>query len=168
MDSAIYWIEGPWAGKLAIMARPRGGEWLIDEVDAWQKSGLDVIVSLLTSSENIELGLTQEPEAISQQGLHFLSFPIADRSIPTSFRETQKLVDKLTTLLSAGKNVGLHCRQGIGRSGLLTASVLAHSGLDVDTAFARVEAARGCAVPDTAEQRQWVERFNALEALSTI
>jgi len=87
MGGTIYWIEGPWSGKLAIMARPRGGEWLIDEVDAWQKSGLDVIVSLLMNSENLELGLTQEPEVIGQQGLHFLSFPIADRSIPISFRE---------------------------------------------------------------------------------
>ena len=42
---------------------------------------------------------------------------------------------------------------------MLAAALLAVSGLDLDTAWNRVSAARGCAVPDTAEQRAWVAQL---------
>ena len=28
----VYWLDGPWLGRLAIVARPRGDEWLTDEL----------------------------------------------------------------------------------------------------------------------------------------
>ena len=161
----LYWIEGPWPGRLAIVARPRGGEWLADDVSAWRRTGVDVIVSLLTLGENAELDLSQEADAANKQELQYFSFPIADRNIPASVVATQNLVQQLAGLLSEGKNVGLHCRQGIGRSGLLAASLLVHSGVGVDKAFERIEKARGCPVPDTAEQRHWVEQFGTMEML---
>ncbi len=165
MTKAIYWIESPWPGQLAIVARPRGGEWLVDEVRRWQQAGLDVIVSLLMGNERAELGLAQESELVARQGLQFMSFPIEDRQTPVSLRETRNLIEELAALLSEGKSVGVHCRQGVGRSALIAASLLVYEGLEVETAFARIEAARGCAVPDTVEQRQWVARFAALKAL---
>lgn len=146
---------------------PRGGEWLADDVSAWRRTGFDVIVSLLTLSENAELDLSQEDDAANKQGLQYFSFPIADRNVPASVMETQNLVQQLAGLLSEGKNVGLHCRQGIGRSALLAASLLVHSGVGVDRAFERIEKARGCPVPDTAEQRHWVEQFKAAAMLAT-
>jgi hypothetical protein len=47
----------------------------------------------------------------------------------------------------------------VGRSGVLAACVLAALGEDPDRAFDRVSRARGCPVPDTAEQRAWAVRF---------
>ena len=155
----IYWLEGPWLGRLAIVARPRGDEWLEDEVNGWRQSGIDIIVSLLTQVENTELGLEQEAAKSTEQGLQFLSFPIVDRAVPASLWETRSFVEKLTTVLAQGKNVAIHCRQGVGRSALLAASLLVHSGIDVACAFRQIETVRGCPVPDTLEQRQWVEKF---------
>ena len=28
MSTRLYWADGPWSGKLALAARPRGGDWL--------------------------------------------------------------------------------------------------------------------------------------------
>ncbi len=39
---------------------------------------------------------------------------------------------------------------------LMTACVLVLNGSEVDEAFQKIEIARGCSVPDTQEQRQWV------------
>ena len=58
--NAVHWINGQWPGRLAILARPRGGEWLQDEVVSWAHSRLQVIVSLLTVDEANELELTDE------------------------------------------------------------------------------------------------------------
>jgi predicted protein tyrosine phosphatase len=66
------------------------------------------------------------------------------------------LLKDLSRLLASGKNIGVHCRQGIGRSALITTSLLVLSGLSPELAFQRVGAARGCEVPETPEQRDWV------------
>ncbi|MGH7887499.1 MAG: protein-tyrosine phosphatase family protein [Candidatus Binatia bacterium] len=62
-------------------------------------------------------------------------------------------------MLTQGKSVAIHCRQGIGRSALIAACLLVVSGITPETAFARIGASRGYAVPETSEQRQWVMQF---------
>ena len=164
----IYWIDGPWRGRLAVVARPRGGDWLESDVRQWQRGGLDSIVSLLTASESYELGLECEAAVSANQNILFFAHPVTDRSVPLSLRTTQTLVEKLADLLSTGHNVGIHCRQGVGRSALLAASILAWSGVDPARAFQQIEQARGCPVPDTDEQRRWVEKFAQTTAVPVV
>jgi len=159
MKTDIYWINGVWSGQLAILLRPRGGDWLEDEVRSWRQTGVDIVVSLLTTEEIADLQLAQEAELSQRHGVRFLSFPIADRGVPTSRRATMELVGMLDKALTEGKNLAIHCRQGIGRSALLAACLLIITRVDPDTAFQRLSAARGCAVPETAEQREWVKQF---------
>jgi protein-tyrosine phosphatase len=155
----IYWIDGPWRGKLTILARPRGDDWLDDEVEGWKKAGVDVVVSLLASSEESELGLTSEAEIVKRAGLVYISFPIVDYSVPASRILMQQLATELNDQLSRGACIGVHCRQGIGRSSLVAACVLVTSGESPRSAFEHIERARGRSVPDTAEQKEWVISF---------
>ena len=154
-----YQIQGPWRGQLAIVPRPRGGEWLEDEVRAWKDEGFDVVVSLLTADEIRELGLAREAELSMSLGLQSCEFPIPDLGVPQSMTATQEFLGKLDQALAAGKRVAIHCRQGIGRSGLIAASILVVSGLDPETALRRVGAARGLSVPETPEQSVWVVKL---------
>jgi protein-tyrosine phosphatase len=158
----VYWLPGPWDGRLAILARPRGEDWLQDEVEGWKEAGVDVVVSLLTKNEESELGLTQEREFVQRSGLTFINFPIADYSVPTSKQATRQLVDKLKERLSHGNRVGIHCRQGIGRSSLVAACVLVAAGESSVSAFEQIKMARRTSVPDTAEQKDWVTAFASL------
>jgi len=159
MRTDLYWIEAPWPGRLAISSRPRGGDWLEDEVRSWQRADFDVVVSLLTSDEITGLDLTQEGKLCQDYGLQFISFPIVDRNVPSSKRIAVELVRKLDETLTAGKRVVIHCRQGIGRAALIAAALLVSSGVDPETAFHQISAARGVAVPETPEQRKWVKDF---------
>jgi protein-tyrosine phosphatase len=158
MRTELYWIEGPWPGRLAIMPRPRGGDWLEDEISSWQRLGIDTIVSALTREENAELDLIQEKEQCEKAGIDYLAFPIADRGIPLSAKDTWELVRRLEQKLTQGKRIAIHCRQGVGRAALLAACVLSASGIDPVSAWERIAVARGCLVPDTSEQREWVVR----------
>ena len=155
----IYWIEGPWRGKLAILARPRGEDWLEDEVEGWRAAGVGVVVSLLAADEASELGLSGEAETVKRTGLTYISFPIADYSVPASKIPMQQLATELNDQLSRGACIGVHCRQGIGRSSLVAACVLVTSGESPQRAFEHIEEARGRSVPDTAEQKEWVMSF---------
>jgi protein-tyrosine phosphatase len=154
-----YQIEGPWRGRLAIVPRPRGEDWLADEALDWKNEGFDVVVSLLTTEETRDLGLTDEADLSRSHGLQFYGFQIPDLGVPSSMAAAQEFLEKLISELAAGKKIAIHCRQGIGRSGLVAASLLSLSGIDPETAFQRVSAARGLAVPETPEQKRWVTRL---------
>jgi len=157
MKTEYYWIDGPWRGRLAIVPRPRGGDWLEDEIHSWHEAGLDIIVSLLTPLEIEEFDLGGEEGLSQARDVEFISFPIPDREVPTSREAAIALAHKLEAALFSGKGVGLHCRHGIGRSSLLAACVLLASGENPEEAFERIRKARGRPVPDTVEQKEWVK-----------
>ena len=115
------------------------------------------MVSLLTPEEVTELDLGQEEGWCQAHGIEFCSYPIADRGVPVSRRASVELVRKLDKALMEGKCIVVHCRQGIGRSALLVACLLIVSGKELETAFRHISAARGYPVPETAEQRKWVQ-----------
>ena len=159
MRATVYWIEGPWPSRLAIVPRPRGGDWLEEEVRSWKEAELDGVVSLLTPDENTELELNQEELLCRARDIQFYTHPIPDRGVPASRKATTDLVQKLETVLEAGQSVAVHCRQGIGRSSLIAALLLVSAGIDPEAALAQISQARGCAVPDTLEQRNWIKSF---------
>jgi protein-tyrosine phosphatase len=159
MKAIVYWIEGPWRGRLAILQCPRGGEWLEDEIRSWRSAGVDLVVSTLQSDEVDALDLAEEPEWCKRSDIEFVAFPVSDRGVPASFQAAADLLQRLVGLLAAGKTVAIHCRHGVGRSTMLSASLLARAGVPCEAAFDRVRAARGCPVPDTAEQGEWVAMF---------
>lgn len=159
MNEPFYELPGPWSGRLAVVPRPRGGDWLEDDIRAVRSRGVDVLVSLLTAQEVAELGLAAEEELSGTLGIEYLTFPIEDRGVPSSISDAAELTNTIARYLSEGRAVALHCRSGIGRSTVLAACVLVGAGISVDQAFQRIESARGCDVPDTPEQRAWVTRF---------
>jgi protein-tyrosine phosphatase len=156
MGTDIYWIENLPRGRLAIVGRPRAGDWLADEISGWLAAGLSDIVSLLENDEIGELELEQEATISIRAGLSFERFPIPDRGVPSSADAAVQLFDNIASRITIGRSVGVHCRAGIGRSGLVTAGVLLRLGMSESDAWQRVSAARKLRVPDTDEQRAWV------------
>jgi protein-tyrosine phosphatase len=156
MKTELYWVPGPWPGRLAMMPRPRGGDWLEVEVQSWRRSGVDLILSLLTPDEIAEFGLSDEADLSAANAIQFDSLPIADRSVPSSRAAFTKAVTGVVEQLGNGKTVAVHCRQGIGRAPLIAIGALVLSGIDPEAAIQRVSAARGSPVPETPEQRRWI------------
>jgi len=159
MQPEIYWIPSPWPGRLAILPHPRGGDWLDDEMTEFRQIGVDIMVSALERAEEALLELTLERELCQAKGMEFISFPVPDGTAPTSEKAVGELVRLLETRLAAGKNVAIHCRAGIGRCIVLAACTLALAGVEPDTAFQKIQQARGCHVPDKKEQEEFVKRF---------
>lgn len=154
-----YWIETGIPAKLAIMPRPRGGDWLEGEIRKLKREGAHVIVSLLTPDEAYELALEHEQAACSGFGLLFRNFPIPDREVPQSPEAFLAFLETLHNDLLKGRSIVAHCFAGIGRSSLLLASLLRREGLSADDAFRRITQARRALVPDTPEQLRFVENL---------
>ena len=164
MLSELYWISDRTPGKLALMARPRAGDWLEDEIGHWRASGIDAVVSLLETEEVSDLGLQPERALCEQHCIDFLSFPIVDRGIPASMRETKALAETLLGRIARGQAVAIHCRAGIGRSSIIAGSVLVLDGMSANEALAAIATARRTPVPDTDAQRLWLADFEAMVA----
>jgi protein-tyrosine phosphatase len=161
MKPEVYWIRDIDPLRLAMMARPRGGEWLEDEVSGWKEMDIHSVVSLLHPYEADELGISAEERLCANQGILFRSFPIKDRSTPELEQDFLRLADDVVTLVTAGSSVAIHCRAGIGRSGLLAGVVLHRLGVPVQQVFSVLSRARGLAVPDTPAQAEWFQSVAA-------
>jgi protein-tyrosine phosphatase len=158
---SVFWIEGNPPVPLAIVLCPRGGKILKDELREIAQSGVQVLVSLLEPDEADWLGLGEEGPLAEQMGMHFLSFPIQDVSVPASMVAFRSFVAGLADRLRAGERIGLHCRGSIGRSPLTAACTLIHLGWNAKDALATIQAARGFPIPDTKDQLRWILNYKA-------
>lgn len=141
------------------MPRPRGGEWLEEEIAALRASEVDSVVSLLEMKEVRELDLRQEGPLCTAQGMDFLSFPIADRGTLESKKAFSMFLGKLHTHLLEGRSIAIHCRAGIGRNGLVAGCLLHLLNVPHKDIFHILSRSRGVPVPDTSGRVEWVDAF---------
>lgn len=159
MQAEVFWVPGPWRGRFAVVSRPRGGDWLDDETRAWREAAIDVVVSLLEPQEEADLALAGESTSARANRIEFRAYPIPDRGVPSSRESVARLASEIVETLRAGRTVAVHCRQGVGRSGLFAAAVLIVAGADPETAVTTIGHSRGIPVPETDEQRRWITDF---------
>lgn len=158
MFSKIYWlpIPGGQERSLGIMARPRGNDWLIDEIQGLQRSKVNIVVCLLENSELYELGLKQEATYCVEQGLSFIHYPIQDVKVPTNEKTFLNLTNDLQKRLDKKQKIVIHCRMGIGRSSILAAALLIKNGIHKSSVFDYISNFREVTVPDTDQQKDWL------------
>lgn len=155
MFSEFYEILTGGGGRLATMARPCGDAWLKEDMAQLAARGVTDVVSHLTEEEQYGLGLTEEADACAAAGIRFHSYPIEDRGLPER-PEFDFFIEGLVSILQRGGFVVIHCRGGIGRSSVTAAAVLVWLGMEPRIALAAIERARGFAIPDTDEQRDFI------------
>jgi protein-tyrosine phosphatase len=158
MHPTLYTVQRHGPGRLSTMAKPRGGDWLEDELRGLCRLGVDVLVCALPAAELEEVDLADEPRAAELAGLEFVWIPIADRAVP-DLADLLPVLEGLIQRLRRNQHLTIHCRFGIGRASLLAAALLRLEGMDADQAWGHVARARGRPVPDTDEQRLWIARL---------
>jgi len=147
----------------AVWPSPRGrgaatgSAW---NCSGWRQAGVEVLASALTADEQWELGLEDEPQACAAHGIEFVGLPIPDLGAPQDSLAFLGEVGRLTAALRLGRNVAVHCRQGVGRSGLVAVAVMVALGSPLEAALQAVSLARGLSVPETQEQRNWLEALS--------
>lgn len=158
MISTIYWINEKKLPKecIGIMPRPRGNDWLIDEIKALKNQKIDYLISLLEFSEVLELGLEEEKNICQQLNITYLNFPIKDVRVPDCEDKFIALTETLANYIRNNKKVVIHCRMGIGRSSMLAAAIMLLFGYKGNGVFKIIEHHRKLAVPDTNAQRDWI------------
>ena len=103
----------------------------------------------------------------------YLRSAIVDCRVPNNVADTQKLLATIRAALLRGRCVYVHCRAGIGRTGLVMGCFLADEGGDGKSALAQLNSlwrhsARSMTwpkIPQTAEQADYIRRWPRLSKL---
>ncbi len=115
--------------------------------------GASVLVCLVEDHELELLGIADLPNRARSAGIHVVFHPIPDVGVPKEMEKVLWLVRLVLAAAEAGDNVVVHCRGGLGRSGLLVACSLVAQGHDPARAIRTVRAVRPGAVETTAQER---------------
>ncbi len=156
LQAEMYKVGTMGNGFLAIMAHPSMEEEAAASIGNIARLNIKLVVSLLEPAEARRLGLEAERSVVKAHGMEFVSFPIPDMGLPPSVDDFARLTYHLFKQVNVGVNTLVHCRAGIGRSGLFSAGVLLHVGMNPDEAFDYVSKMRGLRVPETPDQERWL------------
>lgn len=143
-------------GKLAGCALPGGAfdvapEYVASDLRDLRGSGVRCLVSVQRMPGTFG-------ELCAEQGLAWEHFPIEDFGTPSDREGFEKLVERIVKRLESDTPVCVHCRAGIGRTGVVLACVVGRMfGIDGYRAVETVRKSRPAL--DTGEQTHFVHLF---------
>jgi protein-tyrosine phosphatase len=157
----MTFAPGMWAGSVR-------GRWerdlATDMRELEEEHEADILVSLMENHEYHGYQISELLEQDSIGKLEILRFAIKDMGVPLE-AESEKFeafVQDIVQRLEQGKNIVVHCRGGLGRTGTLAACVLVALGRhSAEEAIDAVREARKGTI-QTREQEDFVRLFEGM------
>ena len=123
----------------------------------FKNHNVNVVLSLTETSELKSLGCENLIKEIKLNNFVWLHFPINDFNIPTknSLLKLNLLLSDLENFLKKEKNIIIHCKAGLGRTGTIASLLLAKLGIPTKDAIKFIRKYRPGSI-DTDEQKNFV------------
>lgn len=155
-----YWV---------LPERVLAGEHPSGESESDTRDRLD---RLRVAGINYFIDLTEEGESPDYRRLlpkqsHYLRCSIQDTAVPDDIAQMHEIQLRIRNALALGRRIYIHCRAGIGRTGLVVGCYLAEGGLNGESALKALnelwrqsERAKSWpAVPQTEEQADYIRSW---------
>lgn len=144
----------------------RSGHWHRDldaDLARVQQWGTCMVISLIEEHEFRELEVEALPDDVEQLGMKWRHLPIRDMSLPGKHFNDRwpEVGQEIMTTLQAGMRIFLHCKGGLGRTGMIAACLLIESGMSAEEAIVQVRLARPNAI-ETAIQEWFVMSYEPI------
>jgi hypothetical protein len=160
-----YWV---FPDRLLAGEHPGGfGQDISGRLERLHLAGIDAFFDL---TEEVE---ERAYDSLLPADAEYRRFPIGDRGVPLNVKETRALLTAIQDALTRQRRVYLHCRAGIGRTGLVVGCLLAEEIGDGRKALARLNklwpqsarAAQWPRIPQTPDQADYIRHWLRLRRL---
>ena len=131
---------------------------------------------LCNAGINYFIDLTETGEMPEYRGFlpvnaHYLRSAIRDTEVPNEIAQMQELQSRIRNAHALGRRMYIHCRAGIGRTGLVVGCYLAEGGLDGNSALAQLNrlwsrCARAQSWPTVPQTEEQAELYTSLAEAS--
>jgi len=158
-------LEPVGSGRLGLTFCPgkfdpnaQTGAWARDldaDLEVIRDWGATAVVTLMEAHELELLRVPTLGERVVQTGLHWWHLPIVDAGVPDrDFEQAwSQAGDDLRNRLREGQGTVVHCRGGLGRTGVVAARLLIEFGETPQQAITRVRKVRKGAVENAEQER---------------
>jgi hypothetical protein len=161
-----YWVV---PGRLLAGEHPAGTDAAASRarLARLHAAGIDTFVDLT------EKGEMPAYRHLLPRGTHYLRVSIVDTRVPNNIAQTRELLADIQHALDGGRCVYIHCRAGIGRTGLIVGCFLADQQANGAAAIKLLNrlwrqserAHTWPTVPQTAEQADYIRHWPKLGKL---
>lgn len=161
LEIASIWV-GPAQGRLGLTICPgkkdRSRQWdrdLREDLRVIHDWGATTVVTLIEDHEFRLLGIEDLGEEVNRQGMDWMHLPICDVDIPDERFEIAWEIagPTLHRRVDNGEGILIHCRGGLGRTGVVAGLILVERGFDPRDAINQVRAVRPHAIETRAQER---------------
>jgi Dual specificity phosphatase, catalytic domain len=160
-----YWVI---PGRLLAGEYPIGNDYTDARarLARFREAGINYFIDL---TENGEMPAYRH---LLQVHTKYTNSPIADCSVPSGAAQIQGLIAEIRAAIESRRFIYLHCRAGIGRTGLVAGCYLADEGGNGKAAIKELnklwrQSERSLSwprVPQTPEQANYIRRWPELKA----
>lgn len=141
----------PSGGQLIFTPCPGTKNTTIDDaINTLKAAGTAHLITTLTPEDIVKYQVESLEESASTRDIAWYHLPVDDDDIPTLAFE-KKFLSVLPTLKAAlenGEVIAVHCKGGVGRTGLVIALLLRALGWDKDKAKETVQSFRPNTITD--------------------
>lgn len=150
-------LDGFWDRDLAMD---------LDEITWW---GASALVTLIKTRELTVLQVPHLPGMALKFGLAWHYLPIGETDLPDDLFDElwRESGGRLREILAAGGRIVIHCRDGLGRTGLVAARLLVESGMEPEEAIRLVRINRPGAF-ETPSHEAYVLRLDRMVSGSSV
>jgi|ERR1035438_3020378 hypothetical protein len=159
-----YWVL---PGRLLAGEHPFGEDPADaqDRFAALRDAGINSFIDLT------EVGERPNYYRLLHRQAEYARFPIADTGVPKDARQMLHIQAGIRAALAKERSIYVHCRAGIGRTGIVIGCFLVDEGMSGNAALKRLNAlwrqsARSLSwpkVPQTEEQAEYIRRWPELK-----
>lgn len=131
-------------GTLALCRMPGAVTDLQTDIQALTDLGATGVLSLTPLSEMQAAGSQTLPEGLAACHLDWWYLPVADFGVPLPDQQEKwvELSRDLHARLDRGETLAIHCRAGLGRTGMIALRLMIEKGEGPQAALARLRAVR--------------------------
>lgn len=125
------------------------------DLEVVKRWGASVVVTLIEEFEFAMLRVERLPQVVQMLGMDWIHLPIRDGGIPESTFDVtwRKVGQNLRNRCKNGERILIHCRGGMGRTGIIAARILIEEGMPPENALSIIRTSRSGAIEPGMQER---------------